>query len=75
MMKRKHYSYILKTLSAGFRFQVFNDGGTYMNDDFNNGLGPAAWGLFSATGGIGYYLLFKELTGEHDPDKVDKRFE
>ncbi|MDR1094012.1 MAG: hypothetical protein LBL66_07685 [Clostridiales bacterium] len=46
-----------------------------MNDDFNGGLGPAAWGLFSATGGIGYYLLFKELTGAHDEGQRDKRLD
>ena len=42
---------------------------------FNNGLGPAAWGMFAATGGIGYYLLYKELTGDHDEHKKDKRLE
>ena len=28
--------------------------------------GQNAWGLFALTGGIGYYLLYKELNGEHD---------
>lgn len=25
-----------------------------------------AWDLFALTGGVGYYLLYKELSGGHD---------
>ena len=28
--------------------------------------GQSAWGLFALTGGVGYYLLYKELNGDHD---------
>ena len=53
-------------------------------DDFNGGIGGggmgagpgmAAWGLFALTGGIGYYLLHKELNGEHDDPGRDKRLD
>jgi hypothetical protein len=37
--------------------------------------GQTAWGLFALTGGIGYYLLHKELNGEHDADRRDKRLD
>ena len=30
--------------------------------------GQNAWSLFALTGGVGYYLLYKELNGEHDRD-------
>lgn len=30
--------------------------------------GQSAWDLFKLTGGVGYYLLHKELTGAHDRD-------
>ena len=44
-------------------------------DAFNDGLGPTAWSLFSATGGVGYYLLYKELTGAHDNENQSKRLD
>ena len=34
--------------------------------DLKNDAKQHAWDLFSMTGGIGYYLLYKELSGEHD---------
>ena len=33
------------------------------------GPGQNAWGLFALTGGIGYYLLYKELHDDGDSDK------
>ena len=46
--------------------------------DGNNGgirtPGQNAWGLFALTGGIGYYLLHKELKGDHDEGR-DKRLD
>jgi hypothetical protein len=39
-----------------------------MREQFGNekDLGDTAWSLFTSTGGLGYYLLYKELKGEHD---------
>ena len=40
-------------------------------NEFGGGLtdpGQNAWNLFALTGGVGYYLLYKELTGQHDRD-------
>ena len=47
----------------------------FNGNGFNGGLGPAAWGMFAATGGIGYYLLYKELRGDHDDESRDKRLD
>lgn len=39
---------------------------------FDNG--NFAWNMFAQTGQIGYYLLYKELNGEHENER-DKRFD
>lgn len=43
-----------------------------------DGLPGTAWSLFAATGELGYYLLYKELTengGAYGEEPRDKRFD
>ena len=48
-----------------------------MNEFNGNPMDPtqSAWGLFALTGGVGYYLLYKELIGGHDAERRDKSFD
>jgi hypothetical protein len=40
-----------------------------------NGFENDLWGAFSATGQIGYYMLFRRLRGESEGDGTDPRLE
>ena len=35
-------------------------------EQIKNGAAKNAWDLFTTTGEIGYYLLYKDLTGSND---------